>query len=868
LTALAGPDDLILIRPVETWEDATTGKKCSQVFHKSIFYVPGVRQQIGAITRALRNASEVNFANLFFGVCPRLGRNGEFDLAAQIRKAPALWVDHDNATPPEFLSLCEAAVVPRPSALVSSGRGTHAYWIFRAPVLIDDAPPPPAVKKEWREINGKKRPIPFYTDPETKEKRYLADPETGRPLVANQLRLSPKALHIQDTAAGLAAAIGADTVGDLSRLFRLPGTENRKNQRNGKEPVPCELLELNGLRYDLADFERFAEKSPTRERRKAIESYPLPSSRKPGSRKAERLQRLAWECGQADDRSESDFALCCWAVENAVPPETVWDAVQSVGKFAERGRDYFERTWDKATGHTREKLFAEHEQRSSPPGRRDLARESEDCDGDTAADHPAGSLINEEFDDPHALARYVRQSLPHLKLYHGDVLTWKCPGYERLSREEFKAAATAGVKRRFDEIHERDRQIWIRGGTGPKPVVAKVGRGLIADVLQAIESDCLVGGHITRPAWLDAAPFEATECVATTSAIVHIPGFVTGAKPESYSVPPTPEFFAANWLPYDFDPTADCPKWLAFLDKVFESDPQRIAITQEFFGLCLLPDTSFQKFIVAEGFGANGKSVWCAALTACIGPANCSHVPLEGFGGRFQLNQTLGKLANIAAEVGELDKVAEGFLKSFTSGDRMQFERKHKDPIEMIPTARLVLCTNNRPRFSDRSSGLWRRMIVLPFNVTITEAERVVGMDKPEWWRQQGELPGMLNWAIAGFHRLRRQGKFSESEVSRTALAEYRLENNPAQLFLNAFYEAAPLDDIVTAEVYGEYRHWCENSGYRPLSAVVFGKEIIRKFPNGKKAKIWNSDGKRAEGYQGIGKKKSDNPDNSDREYF
>src|SRR5262249_19280874 len=157
------------------------------------------------------------------------------------------------------------------------------------------------------------------------------------------------------------------------------------------------------------------------------------------------------------------------------------------------------------------------------------------------------------------------------------------------------------------------------------------------------------------------------------------------------------------------------------------------ALLQEWFGCCLLFDTTHQSFLVLEGEGSNGKSVVCAVLAALLGTDNVSHVPLENFGQRFALTQTLGKLANIASEVGEIDKAAEGTLKAFTSGDRMTFDRKGIAPVEAMPTARLVLATNNRPRFTDRSGGLWRRMLLMPFQVEIQAHERVYGMDKPAW---------------------------------------------------------------------------------------------------------------------------------------
>jgi len=78
-----------------------------------------------------------------------------------------------------------------------------------------------------------------------------------------------------------------------------------------------------------------------------------------------------------------------------------------------------------------------------------------------------------------------------------------------------------------------------------------------------------------------------------------------------------------------------------------------------------------------EGAGSNGKTVYLAGIEGILGFDNCSFVSLEMFGERFQINSTLGKLANICGDVGELDKVAEGHIKQFTDGNPMQFERKN-----------------------------------------------------------------------------------------------------------------------------------------------------------------------------------------------
>jgi putative DNA primase/helicase len=315
-------------------------------------------------------------------------------------------------------------------------------------------------------------------------------------------------------------------------------------------------------------------------------------------------------------------------------------------------------------------------------------------------------------------------------------------------------------------------------------------------------------------------------------------------------LPHSPSWFSATKFPYNFDPKAQCPNWLRFLHQNLEGDAERIALMQEWFGYSLIPDTRQQKFMVLDGEGANGKSVVCAAYTAMLGMDNCAFVPLESFGERFQLTQTLGKLANIAPECGEIDRVAEGVLKSFTSGDSMFFDRKHKSPIQARPTARFMLATNNRPRFSDRSSGLWRRMIIVPFHVTIQQADRILGMDKAEYW--QDELPGILNWALEGLRRLRMEGQFTRPRVCEEAIAAYRLDCNPAAEFLNENYRADATQSVVCQELYKHYQAWCLEHGYQPLGDNKFGVEVGRAFSQVQRKRTGSVDRKYV--YMGVGR--------------
>lgn len=461
-------------------------------------------------------------------------------------------------------------------------------------------------------------------------------------------------------------------------------------------------------------------------------------------------------------------------------------------------------------------------------------------------------------DDPSRLAgvvldsRFVVEGKVVLRFWQQGWWRWDEGAYQPLSEDELRAGVWKVLDEEFGRLSSERASRQLEGQKGKKPPAPQrsVNRNMVANVLEALKSRAIIASAVEVSSWLD--PEQARlhgPVVVLKNGLLRLKEITTDG--EAGLLPLTPEWFGMARLRYEYDPKAECPKWRAFLEKNLEGDQERMSLLQEWFGYCLMPDTSRQRFLMLEGEGANGKSVVCAALTALLGEANVSNVPLEKFDDRFSLTRTLGKLANIASEIGEIDKAAEGYLKSFTGGDRMQFERKGIDPIEATPTARLVFATNNHPRFVDRSEGIWRRMLLIPFRVTISDAERVPGMDRAGFWVASGELAGMFNWAREGLRRLESQGRFTTPSVSKEALDDYRTECNPARSFLQEHYEAStdPTKSAAVQTVYELYRAWCGKDGYQPLCERVFGREVKRVFNVERKRA---SSGRRQYTYGGI----------------
>jgi putative DNA primase/helicase len=144
-----------------------------------------------------------------------------------------------------------------------------------------------------------------------------------------------------------------------------------------------------------------------------------------------------------------------------------------------------------------------------------------------------------------------------------------------------------------------------------------------------------------------------------------------------------------------------------------------------------------------------------------------------------------------------------------------------------------MMAWNERPRFRDKSDGLWRRMILIPLNQKVSPEKRVKGMDRPDYW--EPEAPGIMIWAIAGLARLIANGNFSECKAANEALEEYKAEANPTIRFFEDNITSKDNSLLDSKRVYLLYRHWCEQEGHHPLNDRAFGKQLMKFFPDTKK---------------------------------
>ncbi|MES2770228.1 MAG: phage/plasmid primase, P4 family [Bdellovibrionota bacterium] len=350
------------------------------------------------------------------------------------------------------------------------------------------------------------------------------------------------------------------------------------------------------------------------------------------------------------------------------------------------------------------------------------------------------------------------------------------------------------------------------------------------EVLTNIAAIVMIPDDIEIPCLLGGATNNSSHFISMKNGIFDLDRYLKGKNP---LLPHNPNFFSLNSLKFSYSPKATCPKWKKLINEILPDLDVQNAF-QEWVGYGLTNDTSFHKFVLMVGAGANGKSIACTVMRALYGKENTSGVGLEQLNPTrtFPLTGMLGKTANIVEEIGDVDKVAEDILKIIVGGGELSVEKKGQDPFLMKFKTKLTFATNVVPRFRDRSDGLWRRIIFLPFIIqTLDPKKQNKNFVDEYWWIKSGEIEGILNWALEGLLSLLNRGHFLEPKASLDMKEEYKAEANPAVTFLLENYMIKVSGNTCSEQLYRQYSDCVKEHGGKPLGKSHFTREVKRVFP-------------------------------------
>lgn len=165
--------------------------------------------------------------------------------------------------------------------------------------------------------------------------------------------------------------------------------------------------------------------------------------------------------------------------------------------------------------------------------------------------------------------------------------------------------------------------------------------------------------------------------------------------------------------------------WLSALDSFFCGDAELMDYVQQIVGLSAIGKVYVEALVIAYGEGSNGKSTFWNTIARVLGTysgtisADALTVGCKR-NVKPEMAELKGKRLVIAAELEEGMRLNTSIVKQLCSTDEVTAEKKYKDPFKYVPTHTLVLYTNHLPKVGANDDGIWRRLIVIPFNAKIT----------------------------------------------------------------------------------------------------------------------------------------------------
>lgn len=265
--------------------------------------------------------------------------------------------------------------------------------------------------------------------------------------------------------------------------------------------------------------------------------------------------------------------------------------------------------------------------------------------------------------------------------------------------------------------------------------------------------------------------------------------------------------------------------WQEALTTFFCGDQSLIEYVQRVAGIVCVGQVFQEAMIIAYGDGRNGKSTFWNTLARVMGSysGNISADTLTMNCKRNvkpEMAETKGKRIMIAAELEEGTRLNTSMVKQLTSTDPVFAEKKYKDPFSFVPSHTLVLYTNHLPKVGAKDTGIWRRLIVIPFKAKI-EGKSDIKNYTEYLCENAGEA--IMKWMIEGAQQAVDLGfKFPFPQCVTDAIAAYRAENDWLGHFIEECCETGTDMTAKSGELYSAYRAYSAANGEYVRSTTDF----------------------------------------------
>ncbi|MFN3827799.1 MAG: phage/plasmid primase, P4 family [Micavibrio sp.] len=287
--------------------------------------------------------------------------------------------------------------------------------------------------------------------------------------------------------------------------------------------------------------------------------------------------------------------------------------------------------------------------------------------------------------------------------------------------------------------------------------------------------------------------------------------------------------------PIKYDPDAQCPRFLQFLRDIQPDDDIQLFL-QRFFGYCLSGSIREQIVVMFYGQGSNGKSTLMDLMNYVMG----DYALVLPFASLLQDDRRRGSEATpdlarlpgarfvTSAEPETGARFSEATLKTLTGGEKMTVRHLNKGFFEFYPQFKLCLSFNNKPAIRGQDDGIWRRIVLVPFDQKFVDQEKLAEFpraklkDRSLEGALREEAAGIFNWILDGYRLWVESGLQIPARI-RAATEEYKTESNPVNQFLLACTRRREGGYVQATRLYEAYKLWCQDNALDPMSQTKFG---------------------------------------------
>jgi putative DNA primase/helicase len=233
---------------------------------------------------------------------------------------------------------------------------------------------------------------------------------------------------------------------------------------------------------------------------------------------------------------------------------------------------------------------------------------------------------------------------------------------------------------------------------------------------------------------------------------------------------------------------------------------------QEFVGYTLMAgEYPWHKGLFIVGETRSGKSTFLKIIKKLYDDDATSVVAPQDLSDDYDAARLHNSMVNIENDVDDAMIENVGAFKKILAGDEISAGRKYKAKLEFCPTAKHIFATNKLPTADVDDSAFYQRVLLTMTDGTIPpEDRREFEEDEVQERIVENELSGILNWALDGLDRRKKQGYFTaDYPVDKTKTRWRAWARSPSRFEYDCIEPAT--SNAVTKDVLEEsYTEFCE----------------------------------------------------------